>query len=98
MSYPAALKQFRDLSSQRPDLVQSIEEAIDTHVEHLSAVRSDQAGSKILPKFPELSECCGAMAAQVFGIIMREHLQDDWVKTSVMEKGKRVTYYNRRDD
>ena len=98
MSYPAALKQFKDLSSQRPDVVQSIEDAIDKHVERLSAFRSDQAGSKILPNFPELSDCCGAMAAQVFGIIVREHLQDDWVKTSVIEKGKRVTYYNRRDD
>ncbi|TWT60829.1 hypothetical protein [Rubinisphaera italica] len=98
MSYPAAMKRFNDLSSERKDLLQAIEKAIDKHVENLTVVRSDQAGSKILPEHQEFSKYCEGLSAQVFGIIMREHLREDWIKNSVVEKGNRVNYYNRRDD
>ncbi len=96
MSYPAALKKYKELCINRPDLLKAMTDAIGQHVKALNAVRSDQAGSKILPRHQEFADFCGAKSAQVFGIAMREHLKGQgWAKTPVREKGKRYNYYNR---
>ncbi|MBL4883836.1 MAG: hypothetical protein JKY95_04760 [Planctomycetaceae bacterium] len=96
MSYPAALNLYGDLCRDRPNLIKKINQSIDNHVVNLSSVRSDQAGARILPSHPDFAAFCDEMAAQVFGIVMREHLiGQNWTKTLVTENGKKVNYYNR---
>ena len=98
MSRDPSFDVYDKVCLQRPDLIKSLTDAIDKHVDGLNTVRGDQAGCAILPDQEGFTEFCGdaSLAGRVFGIAMREHLKDlGWNKYSVTEFDKVVTYYTR---
>jgi hypothetical protein len=96
MEYEVAHKLYRQLADQRPDVLSSLQAAIDDHAATTDWVRGDWAGAKLLSDHDEFTQFCGEASGQVFGIVLKEHLVGQgWTIIRSDDNGKPVTYYKK---
>lgn len=95
--YLEAERVYERLCNNHPDVIQEMKDLIDQYAESRDDVYGNRAGRSILPKHPSFQGLCGDRAAQVFGILLRDHLTAaSWDRDEEEDgRGKKVTVYRR---
>ncbi|PHQ34374.1 hypothetical protein CEE69_15260 [Rhodopirellula bahusiensis] len=87
---------YDSLCRDQRHVLDSVRESIDRLVASIDKVRSDHAGSRILPEHYDFGLLSEPFTAQVFGMLMRDHLTAcGWTKQGSRVNGKIVTWYHR---
>jgi len=89
---------YGKLCRDHPELIRSLEEAIDEYVSDLDEFNSSEAGKEILSKWPDRGEwkrLTGNLSRELFGAAVYDALKDDWSIREDAVRGKKVKVYER---